>query len=102
MPGAPCWHQRCPDFPTTQHWPRSRARLSLKESRRKLLDATNLARKSGIRGPNKMGEAHHSFSSIEDRRVVGENFASLPRQVKFKRENAPTAWEAATPDSYGA
>jgi hypothetical protein len=32
-------------------------RLSLKESRMKLLNATNLDRKSGIRGPKKMGEA---------------------------------------------
>jgi hypothetical protein len=32
-------------------------RFSLKESRMKLLNATNLDRKSGIRGPNKMGEA---------------------------------------------
>jgi hypothetical protein len=37
-------------------------RLSLKESRMKLLNATNLDRKSGIRGPKTMGEAHHSFS----------------------------------------
>jgi hypothetical protein len=32
-------------------------RLSLKESRMKLLNATNLDRKSGIRGPKTMGEA---------------------------------------------
>jgi hypothetical protein len=32
-------------------------RLSLKESRRKLLKAANFDRKSGIRGPKKMGEA---------------------------------------------
>jgi hypothetical protein len=32
-------------------------RLSLKESLTKLLNATNLHRKSGIRGPKKMGEA---------------------------------------------
>jgi hypothetical protein len=32
-------------------------RLSLKESRTKFLSATNLDRKSGIRGPKKMGEA---------------------------------------------
>jgi hypothetical protein len=38
-------------------------RLSLKESRTKLLNATNLDRKSGIRGPKMMGEAHHSFRS---------------------------------------
>jgi hypothetical protein len=46
-----------PGFPTTQHWPRPRLRLSLKESRMVLLSATNLARKSGIRGPKTMGEA---------------------------------------------
>jgi hypothetical protein len=32
-------------------------RLSLKESRMQLLNATNLDRKSGIRGPKTMGEA---------------------------------------------
>jgi hypothetical protein len=32
-------------------------RLSLKESRMKLLNAANLDRKSGIRGPKMMGEA---------------------------------------------
>jgi hypothetical protein len=32
-------------------------RLSLKESRMIFLNATNLDRKSGIRGPKKMGEA---------------------------------------------
>jgi hypothetical protein len=32
-------------------------RLSLKESRMKLLNATNLDRKSGIRGQKTMGEA---------------------------------------------
>jgi len=37
-------------------------RLSLKESRIKLLNATNLDRKSGIRGPKTMGEAHQSLS----------------------------------------
>ena len=36
-------------------------RLSLKESRMKLLNATNLDRKSGIRGPKKMGEAQRSL-----------------------------------------
>jgi hypothetical protein len=37
-------------------------RVSLKESRIKSLNATNLDRKSGIRGPKTMGEAHHSLS----------------------------------------
>jgi hypothetical protein len=32
-------------------------RLSLKESRMKLLNTANLDRKSGIRGPKMMGEA---------------------------------------------
>jgi hypothetical protein len=36
-------------------------RLSLKESRMKLLNATNLDRKSGIRGPKTTGEAHRKF-----------------------------------------
>jgi hypothetical protein len=35
----------------TQAVARTRMRLSLKESRMKLLNATNLDRKSGIRGP---------------------------------------------------
>jgi hypothetical protein len=39
-------------------------RLSLKESRTKLPDATNLDRKSGIRGPKTMGEAHQSLSFV--------------------------------------
>jgi len=37
-------------------------RLSLKESRMKLLNATDPDRKSGIRGTKTMGEAHHSSS----------------------------------------
>jgi hypothetical protein len=37
-------------------------RLSLKESRMKLLDANSLDRKSGIRGPKTIGEAHDSPS----------------------------------------
>jgi hypothetical protein len=43
-------------------------RLSLKESRMKLLNATNLDRKSGIRGPKMMGEARQRsvFSSREN------------------------------------
>jgi len=41
-------------------------RLSLKESRMVLLNPTNLDRKSGIRGPKRMGEAPQSsiFSSL--------------------------------------
>jgi hypothetical protein len=46
----------------SQHWPRQRMRLSLKESRMKLLNATNLDRKSGIREPKTMGEALNSLS----------------------------------------
>ena len=38
-------------------------RLSLKESRTMLLDATNLDRKSEIRGPNKMGAPSTAFRS---------------------------------------
>jgi hypothetical protein len=37
-------------------------RLSLKESRMILVNATDLDRKSGIRGPKTMGEALNSFS----------------------------------------
>jgi hypothetical protein len=37
-------------------------RLSLKESRMKVLNATNLDRKSGIRGPKTMGKAHDRLS----------------------------------------
>jgi hypothetical protein len=42
-------------------------RLSLKESRIKLLNATNLDRKSGIRGPKKMGEAPQQLYLTLDR-----------------------------------
>jgi hypothetical protein len=55
--GCPTFAPASPGFPTTQHWPRPRMRLSLKERRMKLLNATNLDRKSGIRGPKTMGEA---------------------------------------------
>jgi hypothetical protein len=41
---------------------RPRMRLSLKESRMKLLNATKLDRKSGIRGPKTMGEAQQQPS----------------------------------------
>jgi hypothetical protein len=46
-----------PGFPTSQGQPQSRMRLSLKERRMKLLNATAVDRKSGIRGPKMMGEA---------------------------------------------
>jgi hypothetical protein len=46
-----------PGFPIYQHLRRQRVRLSLKESRMKMLNVTNLDRKSGIRGPKTMGEA---------------------------------------------
>jgi hypothetical protein len=36
-------------------------RLSFKENRMVLLNASNPDRKSGIRGPKTMGEAHHSL-----------------------------------------
>jgi hypothetical protein len=55
--GCPTFAPALPGFPPTPHWPRPRVRLSLKESRMKLLNATNLDRKSGIRGPKTMGEA---------------------------------------------
>jgi hypothetical protein len=55
--GCPTFAPALPGFPTKQHWPRPRMRLSLKESRTKLLNATYLDRKSGIRGPKTMGEA---------------------------------------------
>jgi hypothetical protein len=60
--GCPMFAPALPGFPTTRHLPRPRMRLSLKESRRNLLNATNLDRKSGIRGPKTMGEAHQSLS----------------------------------------
>ena len=53
-------HQRCPDF-LLAALATTRMRFSLKESRMKLLNVTNLDRKSGIRGSKTMGEAHHSF-----------------------------------------
>jgi hypothetical protein len=43
-------------------------RLSLKESRMKLRKATNLDRKSGIRGPKTMGEAQPELF-VADRAV---------------------------------
>jgi hypothetical protein len=46
-----------PGFPATQHQPRPRVRLSLKERRMKLLNATNLDWKSGIRGPKTTGRS---------------------------------------------
>ncbi|HXP08112.1 MAG TPA: hypothetical protein VN828_06425, partial [Acidobacteriaceae bacterium] len=39
-----------PGVPTKPNWPQPRMRLSLKESRIKLLNATDLNRKSGIPG----------------------------------------------------
>jgi len=52
-------------------------RLSLKESRMKLLNATDPDRKSGIRGQKKMGEAprplYLSFESIHTRVVLQPN-----------------------------
>ena len=55
--GCPMFAPALPGFPTTQHQPRPRVRLSLKESRMKLLNATNLDRKSGIRGPKTTGRS---------------------------------------------
>jgi hypothetical protein len=40
-------------------------RLSLKESRINLLNATNLDRKSGVRGPKTMGEAQPKLLVIQ-------------------------------------
>jgi hypothetical protein len=37
-----------PGFPATQHWTRQRVRLSLKERRMMLANATNFYRKSGV------------------------------------------------------
>jgi hypothetical protein len=54
--GALRSHPALPGLPTTQHSSRPRMRLSLKESRTKLLNATNLDRKSGIRGPKTLGD----------------------------------------------
>jgi hypothetical protein len=51
-----------PGFPTSRGVPQPRMRLSLKESRRALLNATAVDRKSGIRGPKMLGEAHHTLS----------------------------------------
>jgi hypothetical protein len=42
----------------------------LEESRTKSLNATNLDRKSAIRGPKTMGEAHQSFS-FPSKRLAG-------------------------------
>jgi hypothetical protein len=52
-------------------------RLSLKESRTTLPNVTNLDRKSGMRGPKTMGEAHHSSSP------------ELANDLQQKRERGP-------------
>jgi hypothetical protein len=76
--GCPTFAPALPGFPTAQHYPRPRMRLSLKESRMKLLSATNLDRKSGIRGPKKMGEA------------LRQNF--LPVGNRTSRRRPPAQW----------
>jgi hypothetical protein len=55
-------------------------RLSLKESRRALLEATNLDRKSGIRGPKKMGEA------LQLPFLPGPTRCSLGRRLAMSRK----------------
>jgi hypothetical protein len=44
-------------------------RLSFKESRMKLHKATNLDRKSGIRGPKTVGEANQKFFVADPARL---------------------------------
>jgi hypothetical protein len=46
-------------------------RLSFKESRMEFDNATNLDRKSGVRGTKKTGEAHHCFALAKPDRLKG-------------------------------
>jgi len=60
-------------IPTTQYQRQPRVRLSLKESRMKSLNATNLDRKSGIRGPKtKFFECFPCPSRKSARQVSGD------------------------------
>ena len=72
-------------------------RLSLKESRMKLLNAITLDRKSGIRGTKTMGEAHHSFlfstATTEPTISVNETDPAAPNphplaQYSFQSQNS--------------
>jgi hypothetical protein len=75
----------------------TRVRLSLKESRIKLIKATNLDRKSGIRGLRKTGEAHQRsvfcslpqltcFADSRERSEVRESFF---RDSRFRGTRTP-------------
>src|SRR5271156_3852732 len=63
-------------------------RLSLKESRMKSLNATNLDRKSGIRGPKTMGEA------------LRQLLVRFPHGSSTKPLAAPTNSAPAAPGAY--
>jgi len=76
-------------------------RLSLKESRTKLLNATNLDRKSGIRGPKKMGEAPPQ-PFVPDPPIVISTGASMglrPTQGDEKRLLFSDYWSLEAPPS---
>ena len=73
-----------PGVPTKPNWPQPRMRLSLKESRMQLLNATELDRKSGIRGPKTMGEALRQPSSqVKTSCSLGPVFAEPSNRKMF-------------------
>jgi hypothetical protein len=63
-------------------------RLSLKESRMKLLNVTNLDRKSGIRGPKTMGEALRTLYSIP-KRLITEPARQPRRSLSIRQPLQP-------------
>ena|SRR5277367_6274142 len=73
-----------PGFPTTPHSPRPRMRLSLKESRMKLLNAANLDRKSGITWAENDGRPQISYFAL----LAGATCAALLKESRMKSINA--------------
>ena len=59
-------------------------RLSLKESRMAFLEATNLDRKSGIRGPKTMGDPGFSYFAL----LARVTCAALLKESRMKSINA--------------
>src|SRR5271156_6124948 len=80
LSGCPMFAPALPGFPTARHQRQVRVRLSLKESRMNLLNATNLDRKSGIRGPNKLGRPQISYFALLARAMC----AALLKESRMK------------------
>ena len=86
-----------PGFPDTQHQTRPRVRLSFKESRMEFDNATNLNRKSGVRGKKKTGAAHHCFLPYGRGSKCGcallgkQRKKSSSSQVRWGDRGAPSA-----------